>query len=205
MEAPDDEQKPDDEQQPDDDRRTHRRNGDAGDRPWTRSPWVWTAAVVALVAGAWGVSVLVGTDYRDPDPSGEDTTAFCAAIAELSATESLDASGTNETEVAARFARLAEVAPPSMQATIDELAVAADGLAVELDAITAATPDPATAAEQRAQAQRRFAQANAAELDRYETYITKACGPVGSPGPDGTVAGGISGPTVPGATTTSAG
>ena len=203
MEAPDDDQPT---EQPTE-RRTDRRPGEGDDRPWTRSPWVWTAAVVLLVAGAWGVSVLVGTDYRDPDVAGEDTTAFCAAIAELSATESVDASGTNETEVAARFARLAEVAPPSMQATIDQLAVAADRLAVELDAIDAATPDPAAAAEQRAQAQRRFTQANDADLDRYETYIAKACGPVATPDPDGTVADGITGPTLPGAgaTTTSAG
>ena len=49
-------------------------------RSWSRSPWLWTGVVILVVAAALGLSMVVGTDQRDPDLADVDHAAFCREV-----------------------------------------------------------------------------------------------------------------------------
>lgn len=52
-------------------------DGDDEPRPWHRNPLLWTLVVVGAIGAALLVSVVAGTDARDPALADVDHTEFC--------------------------------------------------------------------------------------------------------------------------------
>ena len=164
-----------------------RENDGAGDGgadegvPWYRNAWFWSGVVVVTIVAAVAVSLLVGTDARDPELSTEDHTEFCRrvdAFWRVTQSGELDPSAGDDSvrRFAAAMAAVADVAPESVRSPARSYA---DGLADasrKFDLVLEKYgKDSAEANEQILAVVKAVESERSTAIDAVQNYAKKAC------------------------------
>lgn len=150
-------------------------------RPWARSPWLWTGVVILVVVAALGLSMVVGTDHRDPDLAEIDHTAFCQ---EVTAFTDVARGGVDPVRDVPKIRALADAmraievaAPDTIRASAKEWADGYYDAARKLDEILAKYSDDNTMAYDDAIAVvEMVGREKDAAITRVTAYAKKACG-----------------------------
>ncbi len=151
--------------------------------------WVWIAAVAVAVVVALGLSVLAGTDARDPDLAPVDHTAFCGKVQRFS---ELSAEASDPTQdpghvrrLAGAMGEVARAAPEPVQAAANDWATALGEAAGTVERLaTKYGTGSLDAVEPAMQAIDNVGLAHDASVTRLANYAKKACGiDLGAPAP----------------------
>lgn len=143
---------------------------------------MWSGVVVLVVAGALALSVLVGTDKRDPDPEpGFDHTEFCVRV---KAFKAITAGGLDLTQDMAKVRRLADalnavtpVAPPTVKDAVADWAAGLYDGARKLELVVAKHGKDAPETMDEVQAvEANVGGEKEVSVDRVTNYVRKACG-----------------------------
>lgn len=157
-----------------------RRTDTAPPRRWWEQPWLWFATIVVVVAASLGVSYAVNTDPEDITPVS-DTAAFCSAVTtyreragELNI--GLEMAGADLVRIRNEFTIVQNTAPPEIRATVDDLATRNLDATVNGMLELQGQPDSLDRVRRSEELLVSIDNHTRRSTDRYERYVSRACG-----------------------------